>query len=49
VSVLYFMYEEGFRWWNLGYASAVAFLLFVIIFALSAALLRFDRDPAAGR
>ena len=30
VSVLYFMYEEGFRWWNLGYASAVAFLLFVI-------------------
>ena len=33
VSVLYLMYEEGFRWWNLGYASAVAFLLFVVIFA----------------
>jgi len=49
VSVLYFMYEEGFRWWNLGYASAVAFLLFVIIFALSAGLLRLDRDPAASR
>jgi len=49
VSVLYFMYEEGFRWWNLGYASAVAFLLFLIIFAVSAGLLRFDRDPAAGR
>ena len=28
VSVLYFMYEEGFKWWNLGCASAVAFLLF---------------------
>ena len=28
VSVLYFMYEEGFKWWNLGSASAVAFLLF---------------------
>ena len=38
------MYEEGFRWWNIGYASAVAFLLFVIIFAVSAGLLRFDRD-----
>jgi multiple sugar transport system permease protein len=23
VSVLYFMYEEGFKWWNLGSASAV--------------------------
>ena len=49
VSVLYFMYEEGFRWWNLGFASAVAFVLFVIIFAVSAGLLRFDRDPAASR
>jgi len=49
VSVLYFMYEEGFRWWNLGVASAVAFLLFVIIFAVSAGLWRFDRDPAASR
>ena len=45
VSVLYFMYEEGFRWWNLGNASAVAFLLFVVIFAVSWILLRFDRDP----
>ena len=43
VSVLYFMYEEGFRWWNLGNASAVAFLLFVVIFAISWVLLRFDR------
>ena len=49
VSVLYFMYEEGFRWWNLGTASAVAFLLFVIIFTISAGLLRFDRDPTASR
>jgi len=49
VSVLYFMYEEGFRWWNLGTASAVAFLLFVIIFVLSAGLLRFDRDPTTSR
>ena len=45
VSVLYFMYEEGFRWWNLGNASAVAFLLFVVIFAVSWGLMRFDRDP----
>jgi multiple sugar transport system permease protein len=48
VSVLYFMYEEGFRWWNLGNASAVAFLLFLVIFAVSSVLMRFDRD-AEGR
>ena len=43
VSALYFMYEEGFRWWNLGNASAVAFLLFLVIFAISGVLLRFDK------
>ncbi|MFC5742270.1 carbohydrate ABC transporter permease [Dyella tabacisoli] len=43
VSVLYLMYEEGFKWWNLGSASAVAFLLFVIMFAVTATLLRFSR------
>ncbi|MEO8804830.1 MAG: sugar ABC transporter permease [Burkholderiaceae bacterium] len=47
VSVLYFMYEEGFRWWNLGNASAVAFLLFVVIFAVSWGLMRFDKEPSA--
>ena len=36
VSVLYFMYEEGFKWWNLGSASAVAFVLFLFIFAVTA-------------
>ncbi len=32
-SVLYFMFEEGFKWWNLGFASAVAFVLFLIMLA----------------
>lgn len=35
VTVLYFMYEEGFKWWNLGSASAVAFILFLCIFAVT--------------
>ena len=35
VTVLYFMYEEGFKWWNLGSASAVAFILFLIILAVT--------------
>ena len=44
LSVLYFMYEQGFKWWNLGVASAVAFLLFGLVFAASAGLLRFARS-----
>jgi len=43
VSVLYFMYEEGFMWWNLGRASAVAFALFVVILAITTVMLRIGR------
>jgi ABC-type sugar transport system permease subunit len=43
VSVLYFMYEEGFKWWNLGSASAVAFLLFLLIFGVTAVQLWLSR------
>ena len=44
VSVLYFMFEEGFRWWNLGRASAVAFLLFLIILAATSLMMRVGRS-----
>jgi len=47
VSVLYFMYEEGFKWWNLGAASAVAFVLFVLLFALTVLQLRLARWASA--
>jgi multiple sugar transport system permease protein len=43
-SVLYLMYEQGFKWWNLGLASAVAFLLFLIVLAVTALELRFSRQ-----
>jgi multiple sugar transport system permease protein len=43
-SVLYFMYEQGFKWWNLGFASAVAFILFVIMFAITAIQYRFAKS-----
>jgi len=35
VSVLYLMYEQGFKWWNLGTATAVAFVLFLMMFAVT--------------
>jgi multiple sugar transport system permease protein len=46
VSVLYLMYDEGFKWWNLGSASAVAFVLFILMFAITAVQLRFMRRGA---
>ena len=33
LSVALLMFQEGFRWWNLGYAAAVAFVLFLMILA----------------
>ena len=47
VSVLYFMYEQGFKWWNLGAASAVAFILFAIMFCVTLLQLRFAKGADA--
>jgi len=47
VSVLYLMYEEGFKWWNLGNASAVAFLLFALMTIATSGLLWFARRKGA--
>ena len=42
-TVLYFMFDEGFKWWNLGQASAVAFVLFLMILALTMVQTRIGR------
>jgi multiple sugar transport system permease protein len=47
VSVLYFMYEQGFKWWDLGTASAVAFLLFLIMLLVTAVQLVVARRRGA--
>jgi len=47
MSVLYFMYQEGFTWWSLGRASAIAFLLFLLILAATTLLLRWGRRKEA--
>jgi len=43
VSVLYFMYDQGFKWWNLGFASAVAFALFLIMIVFTTIQYRLAR------
>lgn len=35
VSIVYLMYDEGFKWWNMGFASAVAFVLLSLILVLT--------------
>ncbi len=32
LSIVQYMYREGFRWWNMGYSAAIAFVLFIVIF-----------------
>jgi multiple sugar transport system permease protein len=36
LSVVLLMYKQGFRYWNMGYAAAVAFVLFLVILGVSA-------------
>jgi multiple sugar transport system permease protein len=33
LSVVLYTFQEGFRYWNMGYAAAVAFVLFAILLA----------------
>ncbi|WP_255556342.1 sugar ABC transporter permease [Methylococcus sp. ANG] len=48
LSLALLMYQQGFRWWNLGYASAIAFVLFGLVLGLTvlAAGLRKPRGAA---
>jgi multiple sugar transport system permease protein len=48
LSLVLLMYLEGFRWWNMGYAAALAFVLFAIILVLTLAALGL-RGRAAAR
>lgn len=43
VTILYFMFDEGFKWWNLGQASAVALILFGLILAVTLVQTRIGR------
>ena len=43
VTVLYLMYEEGFKWWSLGTGSAVAFVLFLFMFGFTLLQIRAAR------
>ncbi len=43
-SVVLLMYEEGFRWWRMGFAAAIAFVLFVVILLATLVQFRLQKD-----
>ena len=45
-SIVLLMYEQGFRWWRIGFAAAIAFLLFLIMLAGTLIQLRLQRHRA---
>ncbi|HVT03186.1 MAG TPA: sugar ABC transporter permease [Thermoanaerobaculia bacterium] len=36
------MYEQGFKWWRMGYAAAIAFVLFLVIASMTALQMHFQ-------
>ncbi|HEY2389462.1 MAG TPA: sugar ABC transporter permease [Candidatus Binatia bacterium] len=48
LSLVMLMYLQGFRWWTMGYAAAIAFVLFAIILVLTLVTMRLrSRDAEA--
>jgi multiple sugar transport system permease protein len=44
VSLILLMYEQGFRWWRLGYAAAIAFILLAIVLVSTLVQMRLQRE-----
>jgi multiple sugar transport system permease protein len=46
--LVYYLYEHAFKYFDMGYASAVAYLLFAVLFALTLVQVRAFRNRGAG-
>mgnify|MGYP002638621645 FL=1 len=44
LSIVLLMYQEGFRWWRMGYSAALAFVLFLILFIATLVQLRVQKQ-----
>ncbi len=44
LSIVLYMYNQGFKFFELGYASALAYILFGIIFIFTFAQMRFKKS-----
>ncbi len=46
LSIVLLMYQEGFRWWRMGYSASIAFILFLIIFFVTIIQLKIQKRNA---
>lgn len=44
LSIVLLMYQQGFRWWNMGYSAALAFVLFAMILVVSVIQTRLQKQ-----
>jgi multiple sugar transport system permease protein len=47
LSIVLYMYQQGFRWWSMGYSAALAFVLFAFILAGSLVQTRLQKRAGA--
>jgi multiple sugar transport system permease protein len=47
LTIVLLMYQQGFRWWNMGRASAIAFALFALILLTTAVQRAYERRRAS--
>jgi multiple sugar transport system permease protein len=43
LSIVLYMYQEGFRWWDIGYSVSIAFVLFAIILVGTIIQFRYEK------
>lgn len=46
LSMVLYMYQQGFRWWRMGFAAAIAFILFLVIILFTLLQVRLQRSEA---
>jgi multiple sugar transport system permease protein len=47
LSIVGYMYNEGFRWWNMGYSASISFVLFFIILIVTVIQFKLQKNPLA--
>jgi multiple sugar transport system permease protein len=45
LSAVMLMYQQGFKWWRMGYGAAIAFVLFLTVGGATLLQLRFQEKP----
>ena len=47
LSIVGYMYQEGFRWWNMGYSASISFVLFFIILIVTVIQFKLQKNRLA--